>query len=168
MVSVERRDGKGKGLQLCSSRSCLCCMWWYLNIELGTCCTRVIDGPLKLHWSRRCRSTVSSLAANYWIITKTSTSQWSAGPLSSYPVGQNTHLGRKVCFSSSFLGRFKQIQSSDNLYPCHLRLVFLREELHPVWLDQLHVTVLQAHVCTRYWDLNQPWTIWSTMQIKIK
>lgn len=62
--------------------------------------------------------------------------------------GTEHTLRKKRGFSSSFLSRLKQIQISENLHPCHLQLLFLREELQPVWQDQLHITVLQAHVHT--------------------
>lgn len=155
---------KGKGLQLCSPRGCLCCIWWYLNNELGTW---VMDGPLKLHWSRRCRSTVSSLPANYWIITKASTSQQSAGPLSSYPTGQNTHLGRKVVLVLPSWADSNKSRSVTTY--THATCTFYFWERSSTQFGRINCTLQSCkHMCARYWDLNHLWIIWSTMQIKIK
>lgn len=133
-TNSQRRERmrEGEESQLQPFRRAGCCTRWYQNIRPATSCNCVINGPFRLHWSRRCRRIISDLTVHHWIIARVNKSRWNTGSLQSYPVlwKASSHLP-----SQPLSGRSKQIYSDQwQLTPHKLCLVFLWGLLQLVWL----------------------------------
>lgn len=151
-ISSQRRERmwEGEESQLQPVRRAGCCTRWYQNIRPATSCNCVINGPFRLHWSRRCRRIISNLTVHHWIIARVNKSRWNTGSLQSYPVlwKASSHLP-----SQPLSRRSKQIYSDQwQLTPHKLCLVFLWGLLQLVCLDKPHTQKTVARDTSLFWE----------------